>query len=88
MNDINKTPPSVDNPQAIYKKGTRVRYISKDADGMYYPPYGTLGTCTGGCDFAIIGEWLICVKWDEGTKGDGTWFCCSTDVEIVKEETK
>lgn len=46
----------------LYKKGTRVRYISKDADGKYYPPYGTLGTCTGGCDFAINGKWVICVK--------------------------
>lgn len=88
MNDINKTPPSVDNPQAIYKKGTRVRYISKDADGMYYPPYGTLGTCTGGCDLAPDGKQLIRVKWDEGTKDNGMWWCYDTDVELVKEETK
>ena len=64
MNDINKTPPSVDNPQAIYKKGTRVRYISNDADGKYYPPYGTLGTCIGRCDLAPDGKQLIRVKWD------------------------
>lgn len=72
----------------LYMKGTRVRYIRDDADGKYYPPYGTLGTCTGGCDFAPNDKWVICVKWDEGTKGDGTWYCYNTDVEIVKEETK
>ena len=72
----------------LYKKGTRVRYISNDADGMYYPPYGTLGTCTGRCDLVPDGKQLIRVKWDEGTKGDGIWWCYDTDVEIVKEETK
>lgn len=72
----------------LYMKGTRVRYIKQDGDNTYYPPYGTLGTCTGGYDIALNGKCCICVKWDEGTKDDGTWYCCDTDVEIVKEETK
>lgn len=64
----------------IYKKGTRVRYISYNGDNIYYPSYGTLGTCTGRFGRALE------VKWDEGTKGDGIWYCRKIDVELVKDD--
>ena len=70
----------------MFKKGTRVRYISDDADGRFYPPKNTLGTCMGGTDIDISGKILVCVKWDTGTKGDGTWYCYDTDIEIVEEQ--
>ena len=69
----------------MLKVGTRVRYIHKDtyddkATG-YYPPIGTLGTVT----FTSLVDSEIQVKWDEGTIGDGIWWCNATDVEAVNE---
>lgn len=64
----------------FYKKGMRVRYISHNGDNVYYPPYGTLGTCIR--EFGRALE----VKWDEGTKGDGIWYCRKIHVELVKDD--
>ena len=69
----------------MFELGTRVRYIKDDADGEYYPPKNTLGICTGRIEIYVNGKILVCVKWDTGTKGDGTWWCYDTDVEIVEE---
>lgn len=61
--------------------GTRVKYITSDAPERikegYYPPIGTLGT-------VIYANGLnLEVKWDKGTKGDGKWWCYTSDVEVV-----
>ena len=61
--------------------GSRAKYTKVDTEddrnSGYYPPIGTLGTVVYADDFGYR------VKWDEGTNGDGTWYCDSTD---VKEE--
>ena len=61
--------------------GSRVRYVTVDtpedlATG-YYPPIGTLGTVVNMDNKGYE------VKWDEGTQGDGIWWC---DIEDVEEE--
>lgn len=61
--------------------GSRVRYIHIDSEEKketgYYPPIGTLGTVLR------VYSTDIFVKWDNGTKGDGEWFCMIKDVEEV-----
>ena len=63
----------------MLKVGTRVRYIREDTEDDkatgYYPPIGTLGTVV------TVDELCYQVKWDEGTKGSGIWYCEFTDVE-------
>lgn len=65
------------------KVGSRVRYIHEDSDddkeSGFYPPIGTLGTIT------YIDKDSIQVKWDEGTEGDGIWWC---ELECVEEVTE
>ena len=60
---------------------TRVRYIhvdsEQDEESGYYPTVGTLGTVVK------VGSAGILVKWDEGTKGDGEWWCEFSDVEEI-----
>ena len=61
--------------------GARVRYIHHDTEADkasgHYPPIGTFGTVIN-----VEADGLR-VKWDEGTKGDGKWFCNHEDVELV-----
>ena len=61
-----------------FKVGDKVRYIDHDADGRYYPPYGTIGKIT---DVSYI---TIKVKWNTN-KVDKTspWWCGKLDVEKV-----
>lgn len=60
-------------------RGSRVKYIKSDTPESkatgYYPPIGTLGTIHD------INTNQIEVKWDEGTKGNGVWWCNKEDVE-------
>ena len=67
----------------MLKVGTRVRYIREDTEEDkatgYYPPIGTLGTIVTADALGYQ------VKWDEGTKGNGIWYCELTDVEEVME---
>ena len=63
----------------MLKVGTRVKYIRGDTEEDkatgYYPPIGTLGTIVTAdtCGYQV--------QWDEGTKGNGMWYCDCTDVE-------
>lgn len=67
------------------KEGTRVKYIHEDSEERKalgcYPPVGTLGTVQM-CDELTE---TYKVKWDEGTTGDGVWFCDRSYVEVVEE---
>ena len=62
------------------KVGTRVKYIHADSgfdkESGFYPPIGTLGTVIK------VDRGIIKVKWDNGTRGNGEWYC---EVENVKE---
>ena len=68
--------------------GTRVKYIHIDSEDDkaigYYPPVDTLGTVVE------VDETGIRVKWDNGTKDEGVWWCNEEDVEEVgfNEESK
>ena len=64
--------------------GDKVRYIAEDSDEIkepgYYPPKGTIGVVIRIEDDAA--PYLI--RWPEGTtKGDGCWYVCRKDVELV-----
>lgn len=64
--------------------GDKVRYIAEDNESNkelgYYPPKGTVGTVIKIEDDAV--PYLI--KWTEGTtKGDGFWYVCREDIELV-----
>ena len=66
----------------MLKVGTRVKYIHKDTEDEkatgYYPPIGTYGTVVYKDELDTIQ-----VKWDEGTDGDGIWWCEPENVEEV-----
>lgn len=67
------------------KEGTRVKFIWTDVpeetkEMGWYPPVGTLGTFLR---YDELTE-MIEVKWDEGTRGDGKWWCGPEDVEVVE----
>ena len=64
--------------------GDNVRYITEDTDEIketgYYPPKGTIGVVIRIEDDAA--PYLI--RWPEGTtKGDGCWYVCRKDIELV-----
>lgn len=63
----------------MIKVGSRVRYIREDGEfdkaTGFYPPIGTLGTVK-----TVSGD-SCQVKWDEGTYGEGIWWCKLTAVE-------
>ena len=65
--------------------GARVRYIhfnnDRDKATGCYPPVGTLGTVVAAYNGGIM------VQWDEGTKGDGKWYCLYCDVERISTDT-
>ena len=69
------------------KVGDRVRYVAVDSDkdkaSGYYPPIGTLGTVLKVLPEAYLTN--IEVRWDEGTAGDGIWWCYSVNVELVTD---
>jgi hypothetical protein len=68
----------------MIKVDSRVRYIHKntieETTSGFYPPIGTCGTVT-----FDDGDGCIQVKWDEGTDGDGIWWCEIENVEEVTE---
>lgn len=64
--------------------GDNVRYIAEDSEAAketgYYPPKGTIGVVVRIEDDAA--PYLI--RWPEGTtKGDGCWYVCRKDIELV-----
>ena len=64
--------------------GDNVRYITEDSieikETGYYPPKGTIGVVIRIEDDAA--PYLI--RWPEGTtKGDGCWYVCRKDIELV-----
>ena len=64
--------------------GDNVRYITEDTDEIketgYYPPKGTIGVVIRIEDDAA--PYLI--RWPDGTtKGDGCWYVCQKDIELV-----
>ena len=64
--------------------GDNVRYITEDTDEIketgYYPSKGTIGVVIRIEDDAA--PYLI--RWPEGTtKGDGCWYVCRKDIELV-----
>ena len=64
--------------------GDNVRYITEDTDEIketgYYPPKGTIGVVIRIEDDAA--PYLI--RWPDGTtKGDGCWYVCRKDIELV-----
>lgn len=66
------------------KVGDKVRYIAEDSnedkESGYYPPKGTIGVVIRIEDDAA--PYLI--RWPEGTtKGDGCWYVCRKDIELV-----
>ena len=68
------------------KVGDRVRYIAKDSkedkESGYYPPKGTIGVVIGIEDLDCLAPYHI--QWPEGTtKGDGFWYVCRKDIELV-----
>ena len=68
------------------KVGDRVRYIAEDPDEIketgYYPPKGTIGTVIGIDSIFSVAPYHI--KWpEETTKGDGCWYVCRKDIELV-----
>lgn len=68
----------------MIKVGTRVRYIHKDTEDEKktgcYPPIGTCGTVVYADDLDTFQ-----VEWDEGTDGDGIWWCEPESVEVIAE---
>ncbi len=70
----------------MIKIGSRVRYAridnEKDIESGFYPPTGTCGTVVRVCPTDIE------VKWDNGVKGDGVWWCAPTDVVEVEFSLK
>lgn len=64
-----------------FKVGDKVRYIAHDADGKYYPPYGTIG------EIKIVDLSNIGVKWNTDkvlhTKACDYWFCYKYEVEKI-----
>ena len=68
----------------MLKVGSRVKYIHEDtmedkASG-FYPPIGTFGTVVYADELDTFQ-----VKWDDGTDGDGIWWCEPESVEEVTE---
>ena len=64
--------------------GDNVRYITEDPDEIkepgYYPSKGTIGVVIRIEDDAA--PYLI--RWPDGTtKGDGCWYVCRKDIELV-----
>ena len=64
--------------------GDNVRYITENSienkESGYYPPKGTIGVVIRIEDDAA--PYLI--RWPEGTtKGDGCWYVCRKDIELV-----
>ena len=64
--------------------GDKVRYITEDdvlaKELGFYPPKGTIGVVVRIEDDAA--PYLI--RWPEGTtKGDGFWYVCRKDIELV-----
>lgn len=70
----------------MLKVGSRVRYNridnAEDIETGFYPPTGVCGTVVRVCPKDIE------VKWDRGTKGDGVWWCKSTNVVEVEFSLK
>lgn len=66
-----------------FKVGDNVRYINHDADGKYYPPYGTIG------EIKQVGFSHIGVKWNtdkvlrNSTPELDYWYCDREDIEKV-----
>ena len=58
-----------------------VKYIRIDTESEkasgFYPPIGTLGV------IEEVDDRGFHVRWDEGTKGDGVWWCEMEDVKIL-----
>lgn len=67
--------------------GSRVRYIREDNAELkatgFYPPIGTHGTVT---NIDYYNE-AIEVQWDEGTYGNGTWWCGPEDIDEIYNPT-
>ena len=67
----------------MIKIGSRVMYVKVDTEedqaSGYYPPIGTLGTVK------YVDDSSCYVKWDEGTAGDGTWWCDFVAIEKVQD---
>ena len=64
--------------------GDKVRYIAEDdvseKELGFFPPKGTIGVVIRIEDDAV--PYLI--KWPDGTtKGDGCWYVCRKDIELV-----
>lgn len=49
----------------------------EDKESGFYPPIGTFGV------IEEVDDRGFHVRWDEGTKGDGIWWCKIDDVEVV-----
>lgn len=66
-----------------FKVGDKVRYIEHDADGKYYPPYGTIG------EIKNVGLSHIGVKWNTDKVLRSSipeldyWYCDREDIEKV-----
>ncbi len=69
----------------MIKVGLRVEYIREDTfddkESGFYPPIGTCGTVV-----SVGSNTDIQVKWDNGTNGDGVWWCEITDVKKADTE--
>lgn len=68
------------------KIGDKVRYITEDIDEVkksgFFPPKETIGTVIGIEDRDCVAPYYI--RWPEGTtKGDGCWYVCREDIELV-----
>ena len=67
------------------KVGDKVRYVAENEEEVeelrFYPPKGTIGVVVRIEDDAA--PYLI--KWPKGTtKGDGFWYVCREDIELVE----
>lgn len=66
--------------------GDKVRYITEDSiedkESGYFPPKGTIGIVIEIEDLDCLAPYYI--RWPEGTtKGDGCWYVCREDIELV-----
>lgn len=60
--------------------GQRVKYIADDADGVFYPLAGTLGTIKG-----VQEPNVLWVEWDSGTE-PGEWAAYTWDVTPLEDD--
>lgn len=66
-----------------FYEGQRVRYVSNDADGVFSPTAGTLGTIKDVQEEQNI----LWVEWDSGTE-PGEWAAYTWDVEPLEDNNE